>query len=213
MKINELGDVMSTSEYKVISKSEYRQSEKKQTIHRSLNTILAIGVLVMGILMINPVIESTNDLYEQVSGIEAQKIVDSEIAQIVADEGYRSRPYKDSRGLWTIGFGHLIKEGENFKDLTPHKAVEMLRKDYKYASDSVENKYPWAEKETRLVLTNMTFQMGVNGVSKFKNTLTHLENKEYDEAASEMLDSRWCSQTPNRCSRLAGRILALSEGR
>lgn len=211
MKINELGDVMSTSEYKGISKSEYKQSEKKQTIHRSLNTILAIGVLVMGVLMINPVIESTNDLYEQVSGIEAQKIVDSEIAQIVADEGYRSRPYKDSRGLWTIGFGHLIKKGEKFKDLTPHKAVEMLRKDYKYASDSVENKYPWAEGEVKLVLINMTFQMGVSGVSKFENTISYMEQGKYDKAAGEMLDSKWASQTPNRAARLAGRIMKLGD--
>lgn len=203
MKINELGGVMSTSEYK--------QSEKKQTIHRSLNTILAIGVLVMGILMINPVIESTNDLYEQISGIEQQKVIDSEIAQIVADEGYRSRPYKDSRGLWTIGFGHLIKEGENFKDLTPHKAVEMLRKDYEYASDSVENKYPWAEGEVKLVLINMTFQMGVSGVSKFENTISHMQQGEYDKAAGEMLDSRWASQTPNRAARLAGRIMKLGD--
>jgi len=196
---------------KIMCAEEYRKSEKKQTIHRSLNTVLSIGVLIIGTLMIKPIAESTNDLYEQISGIEQQNIVDSEIAQIVQDEGYRAKPYKDSRGLWTIGFGHLIKKGESFSSLNPHKAVEMLRKDYEYASRSVENSYPWAEGDVKLVLINMTFQMGSNGVSKFKDTITYLKEGDYDRAAGEMLDSRWAAQTPNRASRLAGRIMKLED--
>lgn len=194
-----------------MNREEYLQSEKKQKLHRVLNTTLAAILFLMFALMVNPVVKSTKDLYEKVSGLEHQRIITSELAQIVADEGYVPRPYKDSRGLWTIGFGHLIKEGESFGKISPHEAVRMLRKDYSYATKSVEDRYPWAEGEVKLVLVNMTYQMGEHRVAKFKKTLSYLKSGKYDMAAGEMLDSIWADQTPLRASRLAGRIMQLGE--
>ena len=45
--------------------------------------------------------------------------------------------------------------------------------------------------------------MGVSGFSKFKNAIKHLENKDFENAAIEMLDSRWAKQTPNRAKKLS----------
>ena len=189
------------------------ENETYQLIHRTINTLLMVVVVTIGYQQIVPI-------YEDISGIKAEqqaeiqrlkqlRIIESEISQIIEDEGYRAKPYKDTRGLWTIGFGHLIKEGEDFTTVTPHYAVKMLRKDYKYASDSVQRKYPWAVGEVKLVLINMTYQMGENGVSKFQNAISSLKGQDYDSAAAEMLNSRWAKQTPLRASRLAGRIMQL----
>jgi lysozyme len=51
----------------------------------------------------------------------------------------------------------------------------------------------------------MVFQLGETGVSKFKNMWKALEQDPpaYSVAASEMLDSRWAKQTPNRANGLA----------
>jgi lysozyme len=49
----------------------------------------------------------------------------------------------------------------------------------------------------------MVFQMGASGVSKFRKMLAALDKKDYDLAATEMLDSRWHEQTPKRAQRLA----------
>lgn len=182
----------------------YLKNEKLQTIHRSINTFLTLLVVVIGFKVLTPI-------YDDLSGLKAERIVQSEIAQIVEDEGYRAKPYKDSLGKWTIGFGHLIKEGESFDDLTPHKAVEMLRKDYAKASEDVDRIYPWAAGEVRLVLINMTYQLGSNGLSKFEKTIRYLKSNQYDLAAGEMLTSKWAIQTPRRASRLAGRIMAIND--
>lgn len=181
----------------------YEQSEKKQTIHRTINTILMLFVLALGYTSLLPI-------YDDLSGLKEKRIYQSEISQLIEDEGgYVAKPYKDSLGKWTVGFGHLIKDGETFEDLTPMKAVAMLRVDYANATKSVERNHVWANGETKLVLINMTYQLGTSGLSKFKQTLTHLKAKDYDFAAGEMLTSKWAAQTPRRASRLAGRIMGI----
>lgn len=180
----------------------YLKNEKKQTIHRYLNTVLMIFVLFIGFQTLKPI-------YDEISGLKAERIVQSEIAQLVVDEGYRAKPYKDSLGKWTVGFGHLIKEGETFDQLTPRVAVRILRKDYANATEDVERMYPWAIGEVKLVLVNMSYQLGMTGLGKFKDTINYLKLSDYDDAAGEMLDSIWAKQTPSRASRLAGRIMQL----
>ena len=178
------------------------KNEKAQAIHRCLNTVLMLLVVYIGFSSLKPLIDD-------ISGLKAEQVTKSEIAQIVMDEGYRSKPYKDSLGKLTVGFGHLIMEGETFHDLTPHKAVEILRHDYALAQESVSRLHPWAEGEIRLVLINMTYQLGTTGLLEFKKTISNLKDNQYDLAAGEMLTSRWAMQTPSRASRLAGRIMAI----
>ena len=197
----------------MLNQEMYEKREKRQSIHRGLNTGLSIGVLVVGLMMINPVLDSVSVLYEQVSGITEMKVIESEIAQIASDESYRRCVYDDSVGKATIGFGHLMTgEEETVKGcITSSNAIQLLRSDYSTAREGVIRNYPWAEGETRLILTNMTFQLGNNGVSKFKNAISAFENKYYDTAAAEMIDSKWCVQTTNRCARLVGRTMQLAE--
>lgn len=133
----------------------------------------------------------------------------SEIAQLVQDEGYKQCIYDDSRGFKTIGFGHLMLPTDNFKCISPKQAVQLLMQDYAKAEASVDSIYYWASGEVRLVLINMTYQMGTTGVSRFKKSLECMQDEEYTCAAVELLDSRWAAQTPSRASRLAGRILAI----
>ena len=155
--------------------------------------------------------------YQVQQQIKREQAIQSEIAQLVVDEGYRRCAYLDSLGKATIGFGHLLTANDKlYKQSAKGKlcisakdAVEQLRKDYTYASRSVQDLYPWANEDVQLVLTNMTYQMGVEGVRKFKMTLAFLKSKQYDLAASEMLDSTWARQTSTRSVRLAGRIMSL----
>ncbi len=185
------------------------KSEKFQAIHRTLNTILGICILAVGLSLLYPLIDKVDDLEAQ--RLEQVKVVNSEIAQLMVDEGFKTKPYKDSRGLWTIGVGHLIQPHESFDKLTPRFIMEMLRKDYTSATKDIERLFPWAKSEVKLVLINMRFQLGATGLSKFSKTIKYLEAKEYDNAAIEMLSSKWARQTPNRASRLAGRIMQLTD--
>ena len=48
----------------------------------------------------------------------------------------------------------------------------------------------------------MAYQLGVEGVMKFKKMIAALQNGDYDRAADEMADSLWAKQTPSRAQRL-----------
>lgn len=176
-----------------------KASEQRQKIHRIINSALIILLAIAAALgyFAGPTVYE-NYRYE------------TEIAQLVSDEGYRGTVYKDSLGYDTIGFGHLIKPGEDHTKITPHVAIDMLRHDYAMARANVESKYSWAEGEVKLVLINMSYQLGPTRLDNFEKMLTALESGDYDLAAAEMLDSKWAKQTPHRAGRLAGRILSLS---
>ena len=51
----------------------------------------------------------------------------------------------------------------------------------------------------------MVYQMGEKGVSKFKKMFKALrqEPKDYEEAADQMMDSRWAKQTYSRARSLS----------
>ena len=177
-------------------------NETYQLIHRTINTVLMLVVAVIGLQLVTP-------LYDKISGIESQRIVNSELAQLVMDEGYRSTPYLDSLGKLTIGFGHLVKPDEDFTKITPHNAVQMLRKDYANATEDVERRYDWVDGDAKLVLVNLTYNLGSNGLSKFTKTIHYLKTEQYDLAAGELLTSVYAKQVPSRASRLASRIMQL----
>lgn len=182
---------------------EQEKIDAAQTRRGKLNTVLIATVLLL-------LITISGYGYAMFKDLSAEQQKTSEIAQLVKDEGYRKCVYADSRKFPTIGFGHLVLPTESFTCITPKQAVELLRQDYNKAEASVDANYYWAYGEVRLVLINMTYQMGSTGVDKFKNTLMHLQDEDYDAAASELLDSRWASQTPTRSARLAGRIMSLN---
>tara|TARA_R110001592_G_C13193009_1_gene753663 strand:+ start:2943 stop:3527 length:585 start_codon:yes stop_codon:yes gene_type:complete len=192
----------------MMNKQEYEDAERSQTAHRTINSLLSVIVLVLGYFFLQ---SQLKPLYDDISGITEQKVEREEIAQIFNDESLRLCQYKDSLGNATIGVGHLVLEKDNLPTcITSHKAIELLVKDYRYAKANVEKRYPWAEGEVKLILINMTFQLGENRFSKFTQTLEYLEEKEYQKAAGEVLDSVMYKQAPKRLERHSARILSLS---
>ena len=62
------------------------------------------------------------------------------------------------------------------------------------------------------VVTEMCYQLGVGGFSKFKKTISYLQNKQFNDASEEMLDSLWAKQTPNRAKELSKRVKEVEVG-
>ena len=133
-------------------------------LHRWLNTSLSTLGLVGGLL-------ASSYAYGKYQDILLAQGHASEMAQIVSDEGFRQCRYKDSKGLGTVGFGHLILPNENLKCVTTQKAITLLQDDYYIAWAEVEKNFPWAEGEVKLVLTNMSYQIGITKLRKIKKTL------------------------------------------
>ena len=123
------------------------------------------------------------------------------LEQIIRDEGIRLKPYRCTEGKLTIGVGRNLED----TGITKEEARYLLHNDYDLARDTA-TLYPcWTSLNgpRQAVLVNMVFQMGAAGVSKFRKMFSALDKKDYDLAATEMLDSRWHRQTPKRALRLA----------
>lgn len=55
-------------------------------------------------------------------------------------EGFRSHVYRNGGGRDTIGFGHLVRAGENWSGgVTKAEATELLHRDLKVAEQSVNS--------------------------------------------------------------------------
>ena len=127
------------------------------------------------------------------------------IDSIKQHEGYVGIVYKDSLGIDTIGYGFAIKDLELDRDICDI----ILERKLKTLEDSVNIKFSWYKympQEIKDVVMEMCYQLGVTGVSKFKKTIAYLQDKRWEEASVEMLDSLWARQTPNRAKELSNRV-------
>lgn len=122
------------------------------------------------------------------------------IERIKQNEGFRGEPYNDTLNIPTIGYGTKLpltkSEAETILKSRLHVKMAALVKAEPFIND--------LPSEIRDVLYEMAYQMGVDGVLKFKKMFAALKVGDYKKAADEMLDSKWASQTPKRAEELAG---------
>jgi lysozyme len=81
------------------------------------------------------------DRYTQIEE-NIMAIAKSTLDFITKEEGARNKAYKDSRGLWSIGVGHLIKADEQYlinATLTDAQVEDLLKSDLKWCSEAVES--------------------------------------------------------------------------
>lgn len=127
------------------------------------------------------------------------------VDQIKRHERLVLHAYKDSLGYLTIGYGRLIDKAKN-GGISEGEAEYLLQNDVSIVLNALRRNITFFERLSaprQAVLMNMAFQMGINGLLKFKKTLTLIEMGDYDAAADNMLKSLWAKQTPNRANEMA----------
>lgn len=126
--------------------------------------------------------------------------------QLRGDEGERKCVYQDHLGYWTIGVGRLVDARKPGAGLRPHEIAYLLQSDIDERIEALTRRLPWFQNlddARRGVLLNMAFQLGVDGLLGFRNTLALIERGEYERAGDAMLQSLWAKQTPARAARMA----------
>ena len=130
-------------------------------------------------------------------------------------EGYRNKVYLDTLGKRTVGVGHLCVEDfwEDDKEYEEKFLMDILLDDLQNAIKGArelkeEHSCTDIDEIAQEIIVEMVFQLGKNGVSKFRNMWKALAEKNYIGASYEMLDSRWAKQTPNRAKSMADQMKA-----
>ena len=124
---------------------------------------------------------------------------------LMRDEGLRLKPYTDTTGHLTIGFGrNLTTVG-----LSLAEAEVLLDNDIQRAAADVQAALPWTgglDEPRRAALINMAFNLGVQGLLGFPKMLAACERGDWRLAAVEAISSRWAQQVGARAGRLAAQL-------
>lgn len=119
---------------------------------------------------------------------------------LIADEGKKYSPYKDTKGYWTIGVGRFI--GKNLESLVLSERIVMmmLEEDIAKATNIVIRIFglavwdSWAGAR-RDAITSLVFNMGEGNEEKgflsFRNTIRAIRENKWEEAARNVLNSKW----------------------
>lgn len=124
------------------------------------------------------------------------------VSFVKQEEGFREKPYLDTLGVPTFGIG--------FTYITEEEADVILAGRIEEIKTKLTEVYDWYDNLTearKAVMISMVYQLGFNGLSKFKRFLAAMADGDYSTASYEMLDSLWARQTPHRAERQSKMII------
>ncbi len=124
------------------------------------------------------------------------------LADLKRDESLRLKPYKDTVGKLTIGYGRNLDD----RGISGHEAVVLLENDFLDALTETTVQFPWSRDlpvPQRRALVNMCFNLGLTRLSGFVKMLAALRTGDGKLAATEALDSKWAGQVGDRAERIA----------
>ena len=135
--------------------------------------------------------------------------------EIQNDEGRVNSVYLDHLNLPTVGIGHLIKESDPEHGLPVGTVVddervnELFDQDIKVTLSECEQLYGNFNdlpEEVQKILANMMFNLGRPRLSKFIKLCKAVADRNWQECAIQMENSRWHKQVTNRANRLISRM-------
>ena len=138
--------------------------------------------------------------------------------QLKIDEGVKYEIYKDHLGYPTFGIGHLITENDpehgepDGTEISEDRVNEIFETDVAKFVSEAKILFPDLDDlpdVAQQVIVNMAFNMGRPRLSKFKNFIAGVNDRDWTRAAEEMMDSRWATQVGDRAIRLRNQILTL----
>jgi lysozyme len=126
-------------------------------------------------------------------------------AQLKADEGTVPHAYQDSEGYWTIGCGRLIDKRLG-GGLSDDEINYLLNNDLFRADKEARSLFAGFDRLSdarKAVLISMVFNLGQTRLAGFQRLREAVKEQDWEQAAKEMLDSRWSQQVGQRAVRLA----------
>jgi|TARA_R100001443_G_scaffold2676_8_gene8797 lysozyme len=135
--------------------------------------------------------------------------------EIKADEGCVNSVYLDHLNLKTLGVGHLVTEWDEEYDqpvgtiVSDDRVNELFEKDINVTLEECRYLYDDFDslpEEVQKIIGNMMFNLGRPRLSRFHKMKKAVLDKDWQEAANQMQDSKWYEQVTNRAERLCERM-------
>jgi lysozyme len=135
------------------------------------------------------------------------------IAELRRDEAVRYSPYKDTKGILTVGVGHNLvahplPAGWKYP-LNDIQVNSLLDDDLESVFHDLDGNLPWwtdLSDVRQRALANFVFQLGIIKALGFTKSLPLIRQGKYTAAAENMLLSDWAKQTPLRAKRVTEMI-------
>lgn len=132
------------------------------------------------------------------------------LAHLAQDEGCVLHAYPDSLGYLTIGYGHLIDKRRG-GGITIEEAQMILSNDVDRFERGVIERFPWVamlDDVRQVAVLNLAFNLGLDGLAEFRNTLKALQRGEWNDAARGLRQSLWFRQVQaSRSTRILSMIV------
>ncbi|WP_418141528.1 glycoside hydrolase family protein [Marinobacter sp. MA] len=122
-------------------------------------------------------------------------------SQLERHEGLRLKPYRDTVGKLTIGYGRNLEDVGISRD----EADFMLDNDIDQVERQLEtvDEYRDLNAVRQAVIANMAFNLGFAGLMGFKNMWAAIGRRDWESASEEMLSSKWARQVGVRAVELS----------
>ena len=136
-------------------------------------------------------------------------------------EGYRSEIYLDTVNVETVGIGRNLEvypfdeEEQEVYDKEGYPHVLAVAWAYNKLAECRKNiiiHKPWLVEQppvVRQIVTDMTYNLGLKGVLQFQKMFLALKDNDYKQAALELQDSKYFSQTGRRALAHYRRLMTL----
>lgn len=134
------------------------------------------------------------------------------VRDVQSAEGCRLTAYKDTRGLWTIGWGHELDQSIDWagQEWTQETADNQLAADIDEADEQAMNlpEVPGLNACRTNAVVELVFNMGLHKWLGFEKCRRALSAGQWQVAHDELLDSDWKSEVgETRSQRLADYLL------
>jgi len=157
----------------------------------------------------------------RIEGLTDNPDIQTLIHVLARNEDRRNRTYLDSEGIPTVGIGFNLKRadapakiaalGLNYDDVVARQqALSDAQIDRLLADDLVTAisdardlvaDFDSLTTARQIVLVDMAFNLGKPRLANFRKMIAAIDAEDWDEAAAQMMDSRWYRQVKTRGDR------------
>ena len=129
-----------------------------------------------------------------------KELIDELKEMLIKNEGMKLHPYQCTANKTTIGVGRNLTDN----GITSAEAEQMLAHDMDNVFTDLDRNIPFWQSlpyNVRLVLCDMCFNLGIKRLLKFTKMLEAMEERDFELAGEELLDSTYAVQVKKRADR------------